>query len=182
MIDPRLVKNLLPIEGDLVKLIVFTEKNISDTYLSWLNDPDVVRFSNQRFRRHTRETSLEYLQELVAAEGIFCAVCLKGDGKYVGTMTVRFSVAHERAEIGIMIGNKKVWGKGIGGDAWSTLMSFLLNTVKIRKVFAGTLRCNKGMVKIMMKSGMISDGVLVTHELVDGKEEDIVFFSKFRKC
>lgn len=180
MIDVGLIKDFFPVEGKLVKLDVFTKENITDTYLGWLNDPVVVRYSSQRFHRHTLETSLSYLQSFDSTANLFLAVSLKGDEKYVGTMSVYISSVHETADIGIMIGDKTCWGSGVGGDAWSTVLSFLLDSVRMRKVTGGTLECNKGMVKIMLNSGMKPDGVRVAQELVDRQAQDVLHFAKFR--
>lgn len=180
MIDPQSLKDFFPLEGKLVKLCVFTEKNITDAYLGWLNDPEVVRFSNQRFRRHTRKTSLEYLQSVDGTANLFLAVYLKDDDKYIGTMSVYISVAHETADMGIMIGDKACWGGGAGSDAWCTLLSFLSGVAKIRKITGGALGCNTGMVKIMIKADMQPDGTRVAQELVDGRPQDILHFAKFR--
>ena len=95
-------------------------------------------------------------------------------------MSVYFSAVHETADIGIIIGDMTCWGAGVGGDAWVTVLSFLLDTVKIRKVTGGALGCNHGMVKIMINAGMQPDGVRVAQELVDYQTQDIVHFAKFR--
>jgi RimJ/RimL family protein N-acetyltransferase len=179
VIDLRLAKTYLPITGHLVRLKVFTEANITDTYLSWLNDPEVVKFSNQRFLQHTSRTSLDYLKSFDDTENLLMAVYLKDTEKYIGTMSVYSSVAHETADIGIMIGDKAYWNSGVGGDAWSTALSFLLAVLKIRKVTGGTLECNTGMVKIMMKSGMKPDGVRIAHELIDHQPHNVLYFAKF---
>jgi len=181
MISLDTVERLFPIEGKLVRISIFTEENITDTYLSWLNDPEVVRFSNQRFFQHTYHSSLDYLRTFVGTTNIFLAVYLKDEDKYVGTMSVYFLPPHEVADIGIMIGDRDCWGKGIGGDAWTTVLSLLIDVVGIRKVTGGTLSCNKGMLKILAKSGMKPDGVRVRHELVNGQEEDAVLYAKFKR-
>lgn len=180
MIDAGLIKDLFPIEGKLVKLDVFSKENITDAYLGWLNDPVTVRYSNQRFHAHTRQTSLAYLQSFNGTGNLFLAVYLKGDEKYVGTMSVYISSVHETADMGIMIGDKSCWGLGVGGDAWSTVLSLMLDTARMRKVSGGTLACNKGMVKIMLNSGMQPDGVRVAQELVNRQAQDILHFAKFR--
>jgi RimJ/RimL family protein N-acetyltransferase len=180
MIDAGLVKDFFPIEGQLVKIHVFSKENITDAYLGWLNDPDTVRFSNQRFHRHTRQTSLSYLQSFDGTENLFLTISLKSDEKYVGTMSAYISSAHETADMGIMIGDKTSWGSGVGGDAWATVLSFLLDTVRVRKVTGGALASNKSMVKIMSNSGMTPDGVRVAQELVDRQAQDILHFAKFR--
>jgi len=180
MIDAELIKGLFPIEGQLVKIDLFKKENITDTYLGWLNDPVTTRYSNQRFLRHTLQTSIAYLQSFEGTENHFLTISLKANKKYVGTMSAYISSAHETADIGVMIGDKTSWGLGVGGDAWATLLSFLLNTVRLRKVTGGAVASNRGMVKIMSKSGMMPDGVRVAQELINGKAEDIVHFAKYR--
>jgi RimJ/RimL family protein N-acetyltransferase len=39
-----------------LRLRPFQAADINDTYLGWLNDPEVTRFSNQRFHQHTAES------------------------------------------------------------------------------------------------------------------------------
>ena len=116
MIDLYRITDFLPIEGECVSLKTYTVNNITDDYLSWLNDPETVRYSNQRFTQHTRQSSLDYLQTFVNTENLFIAIYLKKKEIYVGTMNVYISAAHETADIGIMVGDRKCWGTGIGGE------------------------------------------------------------------
>jgi RimJ/RimL family protein N-acetyltransferase len=180
MIDLGSIKDFFPIEGRLVKIDVFRKENITDAYLGWLNDSVIVRYSNQRFHSHTRQTSLAYLESFDGTGNLFLAVYLKGDEKFVGTLSAYISSAHETADIGIMIGDRTCWGSGVGSDAWSAVMSFLLDSAELRKVTGGAVECNKGMVKIMLKAGMKPDGVRVAQELVNGQVQDILHFAKFR--
>lgn len=180
MIDARSIRALFPVEGRIVILDVFAAKDITDAYLGWLNDPVVVKYSDQRFREHTRQTSLEYLEACDSSGDLFLTVATKGDRHYVGTMSAHIAPMHETADMGIMIGERSCWGTGVGGDAWSTLMSLLVNAARVRKVTGGTLRCNKGMVKIMVNSGMKPDGVRIAQNLLDHGPEDIVHYALFR--
>ena len=41
---------LFPVQGHRVVLGLFNEAHIGKKYLGWLNDPEVVRYSNQRFQ------------------------------------------------------------------------------------------------------------------------------------
>jgi RimJ/RimL family protein N-acetyltransferase len=180
MSDLQNAENYFPISGEHIELRIFTKENITDEYIGWLNDSDVVRYSNQRFTQHTRKTSLDYLQTFSNTKNIFLAVYLKNESRYIGTMRVYFSVPHQVADIGIMIGDKTCWGRGVGGDAWLTLLNWLVDVAGIRKVTGGTLRCNSGMVKIMINSGMKPDGVRIAHNIVDGQAQDALYFSKLK--
>ena len=172
---------LQPIEGAFVRLKEFTANNITDGYLKWLNDPVVVKYSNQRFIKHTRQTSFEYFETFTNTSNLLLAVYLKDQDRYVGTMSVYISNIHETADIGIMIGDRSCWGNGVGSDAWITIMKWLLDIVKIRKITGGTLRCNVGMHRIMVNSGMLLDGVRIGQEIADEEVQDIMHFAKFNR-
>lgn len=169
-----------PLRGQSVELRLFGEEHINEQYLGWLNDPEVVRYSNQRFRRHDEASSRAYLQLFQGRGNLFLAIHLAHSGKFIGTMTVYLSIPHETADIGILIGDRSCWGQGVGKDAWSTLVSLLLESNKVRKVTGGTLRCNVGMINVMAKTGMSPDGVRIGQELVEGTPQDILYFARFR--
>lgn len=169
-----------PLRGQSVELRLFGPEHINKQYLRWLNDPEVVRYSNQRFRRHDEASSRAFLQSFEGSGNLFLAIQLAHSGKFVGTMTVYFSIQHETADMGILIGDRSCWGQGVGKDAWSALMSLLLESGKVRKVTGGALRCNVGMVNLMSKTGMSPDGVRIGQELVEGVPEDILHFARFR--
>lgn len=163
--------------GNLVRLRKFSVDNITDEYIRWLNDPNVVKYSNQRFRQHNQETCLTYLKSFENSDHIFIAIYQ--DLKFIGTMTAYISKIHQTADMGIMIGDRQYWGKGVGKDAWITLMQGLFDQFQLRKITGGTLRCNKAMVNIMISSGMQPDGIRIEQELVDGNPVDILHFAKF---
>ena len=165
--------------GKSSKLCIFTEAHINHEYIKWLNDPHVVKYSNQRFTKHDIDSCNAYFQSFKNTENLFLAIHLKDNNKFIGTMTVYYSPPHKVADIGLMIGDRDYWSKGLGYDAWQILMTYMLQTKKVRKVTGGTLSCNLGMVNIMKKAGMQSDGERIKHELVDGSPVDILHFSKF---
>ncbi|MAO34188.1 MAG: GNAT family N-acetyltransferase [Flavobacteriales bacterium] len=170
---------MLPITHDRLSLRLFEEADISDDYIAWLNDPEVVQFSNQRFLTHDRESCKAYLDSFLNSDNIFLLITHNESEEAVGTMTVYFSKNHQTADIGIIIGNKDFWGMGLGEEAWRTVMDFLLEKLDIRKVTGGALSCNKGMVRIFEKVGMVPDGIRKDHEMIDGKPYDILHFAKF---
>ncbi len=175
----RRLKTDFVLHGERVNLSCFAEQDITETYLGWLNDPSVVEFSNQRFRTHERVSASLYLSSFVNTDNLFLAIRRADSDQLIGTMTAYISEHHGTADIGIMIGDCAVWGQGFGYDAWTTLMNWLLVKEAIRKVTAGTLGCNTGMLSIIKRSGMMLEGARRRQELVHGKEEDIFYFAKF---
>jgi RimJ/RimL family protein N-acetyltransferase len=167
------------LRGDKIQLRPFTALDIDDAYIGWLNDPDVVRFSNQRFLAHDRESCLRYLASFEGTDNLFMSARLLSDDRPVGTLTAYVSTHHGTVDVGIMIGDKSVWGMGYGQDAWNTLTNWLLCRKDIRKLTAGTLACNYGMIKLMERSGMTLEAVRKAQEMVEGRPEDILHYAKF---
>jgi ribosomal-protein-alanine N-acetyltransferase len=169
------------ITGERLYLCPFTESDITADYIRWLNDPEVVRFSNQRFRHHDEKNCLAYLRTFVDSDNLFLAIRLCEDKRLIGTMTAYVSSHHGTADMGLLIGERGLWGQGFGLEAWNLLLDYLLRNRKLRKITAGTLRCNVGMTRIMERSGMRMEAVRSQQELVDGEPQDVLHFAKFRE-
>ena len=166
--------------GEKVVLKPFHASDISPEYIKWLNDPSVVKYSNQRFATHTMESCQAYLESFAGTPNRFIKIEQKESGRFVGTMTAYVSVPHRTVDVGILIGCSSVWGKGVGQDAWQTLLGWLLHQPTVRKVTAGAMRCNEAMVKIMERSGMALEAVRPQQELLDGAPQDLVYYGIFR--
>ena len=104
----------------------------------------------------------------------------KKGNKSIGTMTAYFNMHHGVVDIGILIGDTLEWSKGYGQDAWNTLISWLIELDSIRKITAGTVSCNFGMLNIIKKSGMVLEATKIKHELISKKEVDVLYFCKFK--
>lgn len=167
------------LEGEKVILRPFQEADITAIYLTWLNDPKVVRFSNQRFLRHSEESGRQYLSSFIDSDNHFLAICDRESGAMIGTITVYLNKHHRTADIGIMVGNTSSWGKGFGLDAFQTVSSALEQSGFVRKLTAGTLAANEGMIRVMKKAGFEWEATRKEHELIDGQPVDVLYYSKF---
>lgn len=154
---------------------------MSDRYIGWLNDPEVVRFSEQRHRRHSRASAEAYLRSFEGTQHHFWAILQKGpELLHVGNINAYVDPPNGVADIGVLIGDKGVWGRGYGSEAWMAVCRFLLDERGLRKVTGGTLSSNIGMLAIMRRAGMSPDGVRLRHVVVDGEPVDMVHMALFR--
>lgn len=160
-------------------LAPFTAIDISPSYIGWLNDPEVVRYSNQRFRRHDLQSSEAYLRSFEGGPNQFWSIRMAVDGGMIGTMTAYIAPPHGTADIGLLIGKRGVWGQGYGLEAWQRLMDHLFDEHALRKVTAGAAAGNVGMVRIMERAGMQHEATRRQQEIIDGELQDIVYFAKF---
>lgn len=170
------------IETPRMQIVTFSEKYLTQRYVSWLTDQEVVRYSDQRFRTHTLESCREYWEFFKNSPNYFWAINVQdGELGYIGTMTAYHDTNHSVADVGILIGEKKTWGSGYGSEAWIAVCDYLLRIEEIRKVTAGTLTVNIGMLKIMQRTGMVDDGRRNRQCLHEGLEVDMVHKALFRE-
>lgn len=157
----------------------FAWDDITPVYLGWLNDPVVTRYSNQRFRIHDRPSAVDYFMSFEDTNNLFLLIVHRAGEMPIGTMTVYRSRHHGTADMGIMIGDRSVWGQGYGQEAWSLVLEKLLSEPGIRKVTAGTAAPNTAMLRIMESSGMEHEATRRSQELIDDMPSDIHYYCRF---
>lgn len=142
-----------------------------DGYLSrvvkWLNDPEAVKYSEQRHRRHSEISQYHWIQGNVATyHGIFSGRHL------VGTANVSHDRPNKLVNLGILIG-PEYWGQGYGKEAWRALMSHFLNE-GCRKIEAGMMAANEAMIKTALAGGMHEEARIKGHFLWNEQPMDLV--------
>lgn len=170
-----------PICSKRLRISPFREEFLSPRYVGWLNDPDIVRYSEQRHRVHTLESCRAYWASFKDSPNHFWAVEEVGEHLgHIGNMTAYVDEDNLVADVGILIGEKTLHGRGYGLEAWQAVCRFLLENRGMRKLCAGTLSVNEAMLKIMKRAGMIEDGRRIRHYLFQNREVDIVYMALFR--
>ncbi len=150
MLTPRLV----------MKAPVASE---AETFAHWLNDPEVVKYSEQRHKTHTIESQLDYWHSPVTAHPNFVnMICLAGSEIPIGSISAAIDSHNQVANIGILIGHKSEWGKGYGAEAWECTMNYLF-AHGIRKIEAGCMATNAAMIGLCHKVKMIREAVISSH-------------------
>ena len=167
------------IAGNRVRLRQFTPADITEAYIGWLNDPVVTRYSNQRFRTHTRASCEAFLAGFAGSPSLFVSVHDAATHTAIGTMTAYAQARHGTCDTGILIGARDAWGAGFGMEAWRLLTDWLLTKGGVRKLTAGCLAANGAMIALMERSGMAREAVRAGQELLDGEPCDIVHYARF---
>ena len=133
-----------------IKLVKFNKKFITKKYISWLNNKKLIKYSDQRLKKHTYESCKLYLQNTKRNKDLFFAVVEKTTKKHVGNIYVKMDKVNNTGDIRILIGEGS---KGYGFDAWNSAIK-VLKKMNIRKITGGTISINKAMIKIFKKSKM----------------------------
>jgi RimJ/RimL family protein N-acetyltransferase len=151
--------------------------DINQTYLSWLNDKEHMKFSNQKYFQHTKESSLVYLEKFEETNNIFFGIFKKND-EMIGTLTAYYDIFNRNANLGILISpNKK--GRGYGKEVFKLTLNRLPDFINLHKISSGTCELNIGMLNIFKSSGMSQEYVVPKEFLYEGKYYDNIFFAKY---
>jgi [ribosomal protein S5]-alanine N-acetyltransferase len=165
-----------------LRIVPFSETFLTTRYVGWLNDPEVVRFSEQRHKTHTLDSCRDYWLSFSGTPHLLWAiVASEGSLGHIGNVSAYVDQENLLADVGILIGEKRAWRKGNGLEAWSAVCDYLLKRRGMRKVTAGTPAVNKGMLKIMQQTGMVLDGRRHRHYIFEGKEVDINYYAIFQE-
>lgn len=164
----------LRLNGARVILREFGHAHLQDPgYRSWLRDPDVVRTLNLPgyLTAPVSDEEIEsYCKRVMSSpKDLFLAI---HDGEFfVGTIKAGGIDRYAgHADIGIMIGCKGLWGQGLATDAISTLCSYLLESGGLRRLTAGSMATNLGMIRVFEKLGFQQEGLFREQDRISDTE------------
>jgi len=172
------MESIVKLDLGEITVSTFTQNLITAKYVSWLNDPLVVRYSEQRHTIHTLDSCQEYFDAIKISNNHFLAIFSKdSELGHIGNITATVDKANSTVDLSILIGDKRAWGKALGLKAWLGVQNYFLNELNFRMVTAGTMAENKAMLSVMKKSGMQVNCTRPGLMIWEGQEVDMVYAS-----
>lgn len=152
---------------------------LSQIYVDWMNDPQVNKYLESG-GDYTLTKLTNYLEEVERSPKYFWAITLKERNAHVGNIKIDpIHSIHLYGEYGIMIGDRKVWGKGIAEEASQRVINFCFIQLCLRKINLGVLAQNKNAVKLYEKLGFTLEGNFKRHIAFEGEYVDSLRMALF---
>jgi hypothetical protein len=82
-----------------ISLVKFNKNFITKNYLNWLNDKELMKFSHQRYYKHTKKSSLQYLRNIQKEGHLFYASLDYKKKIHVGNVSAHIDKINKIAEI-----------------------------------------------------------------------------------
>ena len=141
------------IESERLVLRILEEKDASEEYAFWLNDPAVNKYLETR--KTTVEELKKYIDErLKRGNCLFFGIFWKANGEHIGNIKLEpIDFEQGKATLGILIGNTAYWGKGVGAEAVNTLTDYAFNFLNLDEVNLGVISENKAAIGLYKKCG-----------------------------
>lgn len=159
------------LQGETIYLRGLSPEDVSNDYLAWLNDPEVLRYRMARLPT-TRKQLVSWLDGLSSSERLVCTIRLNKNDRHVGNISLStFEWTHGSAELAIMIGAKDIWGMGVGTEAIHLLTRHAFKAMGLHRVWAES--ANPSFNKTMQKLNWTHEGTKREAFFVDGKHAAI---------
>jgi len=160
----------------------FTVDDITPEYIEALNDKKVVQYTGARHKSWNLESSQEFVLDS-NIEGIreLVGIFLKDSGKHIGNIRLHFDKRERRVALGIMIWDKRQWGKSYGTEALNAISDYVFNDLGYHKLWAGYYTENISSGKMFKKAGFDIEGIFKDHFVLYGRFVNDVYVAKFNK-
>lgn len=134
-------------------------------YLTWMNDPEVLAFTESRFARHDAADLAAFIAAMnESPTNLLLGLFDRRDDAHIGNIKLGpIEPAHERAWIGILIGDRTRWGRGLASQAIDALARYGLERLGLRRVLAGIYADNGASLRAFGKAGFTEIGRIPGH-------------------
>lgn len=147
----------------------------TQSYVQWLNDPEINRHLETRWNRQDMESIKDFVQfQRNNDHSILFAIITKNANKHIGNIKIGPIHPHYLfADISYLIGEKSFWNKGIASEAINLACKFGFEELGLRKIEAGAYATAVGSWKALEKNGFIREATLRGNIISEGKVIDV---------
>ena len=162
--------------GPRVRLRALCAADVDGPYLAWFNDGEVSRLNSHHVFPYTRDAALRWVAALPDRRDAL-VLAIELDGRHVGNISLQdIDAVGRSAELAIVVGDRTVWGKGIGLEAAQVLVAHGFSALNLHRIGCGTVAANVGMRRIAERLGMTQEGVRREAVWTDGGYHDVIEF------
>ena len=157
--------------GEEIYLRPLEKSDLTREYLSWINDSEVTRYMETGTFPTNMENLEEYYRTMTSSPNhVILAIVNKKPDKHIGNIALNnINWVNRVANLGIMIGEKKHWGKGCGTEAVKLMVNYAFWKLNLHKVWVGVDEENTSAYHIYKVVGFVDEGCLKNELYRDGK-------------
>jgi RimJ/RimL family protein N-acetyltransferase len=165
-----------------LELRSLTEADATERYLAWLHDAEVMRYVNARFATHDLDRVRAYIRAHDDRRRFLLGIFVRAAGAHVGNYEAQVDGHHRRAHIGVLIGDRAWWGRGVVIEAREVLLDFLFDVLDVVKVCGQCYASNRAALFNYQAQGFATEGILRSHVVLGNGRDDVVQFAMTREA
>ena len=147
----------------------------AELWQNWDVDPEIQAHMPEPMNKpQDIAEQYEYIKECEEEEDGYYWSIETLDGVTIGTVALTdINEHHKLAEIGIVVGDKEYWVKGVATEVISTVINFAFTEAGVVRISAETEVKNIAVSKVLEKVGFIQDGTFTSARVKSGKRVDV---------
>lgn len=168
------------LKGNQIYLRRLTEDDVTEKYVSWMNNPEINQYLESRFVVHTLESTKAFIRSVTNDNNYQFGIFLNDTNEHIGNIKIGgINHYHKYGDIGFIIGEKAYWGRGIATEAIKLATDFAFNELHLHKLWGGAYAPNIGSVRSFEKNGYACEGVKKSQYLTNaGVYVDDILYGK----
>ncbi len=171
------------LESDTFYLRNISLDDCNENYLSWMNDYEINKYLESRFTIHSIDSLKDFVNSMNNSDNnILFAIIDKSSDKHIGNIKLgNIHPVHKYADIGLIIGDKNYWRKGIATKSINLVSEYAFNDLNLRKVLAGVYKNNIGSIRAFEKCGFKKAYVKKDTYFFEGSYIDAIVFELYNE-
>ncbi|MFY8001003.1 MAG: GNAT family N-acetyltransferase [Candidatus Kapaibacteriota bacterium] len=172
----------MSIHGQQIYLRLLTPHDVNSDYVAWMNDNEITQYLEARWSIHTETTIRTFVQDICDSSNDYLfGIFLKNTDQHIGNIKIgNINQRHRYGDVGLIIGDRASWGKGIASEAISLVTRYGFEELNLHKLFAGMYEQNVGSYKAFIKAGYQDAGRYKAHFFYQGHYVDALWVEKCR--
>lgn len=156
------------------------KRSDAEDIYEYSSDPDVTRFVTYDTYSSLSDayTSLDhfFLNRDLKTHFEALAIVDKSTNKMIGTVDASKIFNTDNVEVGYVL-NRDYWNQGIMSEALAAYCDYLFNEKSIRRIELSHVKRNLGSKRVAEKVGFVFEGFRREYGIVNGRYEDMPFYS-----
>ncbi len=127
-----------------INLKILQPEDVTQKYVDWFSDRDVVKFSEKKTQKFTLQGQIDYVNScLIDSNKVLYGVF--DDKIHIGNFYLEgLESIHRRVKLTYVIGYKSYWNSGVATESLSKLIRLVNSKYKINKIFSNVVEGNIG--------------------------------------
>lgn len=171
------------LHGQRIYLRLLAPDDVSSEYVAWMNNDEITQYLESRWSVHTLESIQAFVQAMCESPNDYLfGMFLKDTHQHIGNIKIgNINPHHHYGDVGLIVGDKASWGKGIAAEAISLVTQYGFEELNLNKLTAGMYEHNMGSYKAFMKAGYKEVGRYEKHFFYQGRYVDAFLVEKCRQ-
>ena len=170
------------LRGAQVYLRPLQRSDLSDRYLGWLNDPEATRYLETGLFPSTMRDLERFFDNVTGSRAeVILAIVHKKSGLHIGNIKLGpINWVHRGATLGILIGDRKFWGQGLGEECVRLTVEYGFSKLNLHRIDLGVFAEHESAVRCYEKAGFKIEGRFREELFQGGQYKDRLWMGLLR--